>query len=183
MDRKNFLKTLRNYWIKNDVPNITDINAKFLRDLIKIKKVKSMLEIWTANWFSAIQFWIELEKIWWKITSIEFSENSYNQAIKNIKEVKLENTITLINWNALDEIPKLNEMYDFVFIDWMKRRTLDFLKLVWDKVENNWIIVIDDVIKFKEKMAWLWDYLKDNNIAYNIIPVDIDDGVMVIVKG
>lgn len=180
--RNEFLKELRVYWIKNEIPNITDINANFLGDLIRIKRVKNMLEIWTANWFSAINFWIVLEKFWWKLTSIEFSLNSYNQALNNIKEVELNNTVKLINSNALDIIPKLNEMYDFVFIDWMKRRTVDFLTLVWDKIEKDWIIIIDDVIKFRDKMLWLWDYLKDNNIKYNIIPIDKDDGVMMIVK-
>lgn len=180
--RNKFISELRIYWLENEIPNITDVNAKFLRDLIKIKRVKNMLEIWTANWFSAIAFWIELEQIWWKLLSIEFSSNSYNQAVNNIIEVELEKTVSLINWNALDEISKLNEVYDFVFIDWMKRRTVDFLTLVWDKVEDGWIIIIDDVIKFKEKMIWLWDYLKDNNIEYNIIPIDLDDGVLMIVK-
>jgi predicted O-methyltransferase YrrM len=34
----------------------------------------------------------------------------------------------------------------------MKRRTKDFLELVWNKVPNGGIIIIDDVIKFREKM-------------------------------
>ena len=141
-----------------------------------------MLEIWTANWFSAICFWIELEKSNWKLTSIEFSENSFKQAIKNIKEASLEETVTLINDNALDLIPKLKEKYDFVFIDGMKRRTKDFLELVWCKLTSPSIIVIDDVIKFKEKMVGLYEFLKEKNIDYEIIPIDKDDGIMLIKK-
>lgn len=182
MEREEIIKNLRIYWIENEVPNITDTNAKFLRDLIKIKKVKNMLEIWTANWFSAIQFWLELEKNNWKLISIEFSSKSYLQALENIKEVEMEDFITLINSNALFEIPKLNEKFDMVFIDWMKRRTLDFLELVWEKTEENWIIIIDDVIKFKEKMVWLYEYLQKNNIDYNVIPIDWDDWIMMIIK-
>ena len=182
MDKIKFIKKLRIYWKENEVPNITDTNAKFIWDLIKISKVKNMLEIWTANWLSAIFFWIELEKINWKLTSIEFSERSYIQATENIKEANLHNTIKLINWNALLEIPKLKEVYDFVFIDGMKRRTKDFLDLIRKKVKLNWIIIIDDVIKFKEKMIWLYEYLEENNIKYNIIPIDTDDGIMMIVK-
>ena len=182
MNKEKFLKELKIYWIKNDIPNISETNARFLRDLIKIKKVKNALEIWTANWFSAIQFWIELEKLWWELISIEFSKNSYNQALKNIKEVKLEKTIKLINWNALEEIPKINKKFDFVFIDWMKRRTKDFLELVREKTKKWWIIIIDDVIKFKDKMIWLEEYLEKNNIVYNTIPIDIDDWIIMIIK-
>ena len=182
MQRSKLIENLRKYWKTNEVPNISDSNAKFIQDLIKISNSKNMLEIWTANWLSAIFFWIELEKNNWKLTSIEFSERSYLQAIKNIKEAKLNNTIKLINWNALEEILKLKETYDLVFIDWMKRRTKDFLDLIIIKVRKNWIIIIDDVIKFKEKMVWLFEYIEKNNINYNIIPIDIDDWIMMIVK-
>ncbi len=183
MDRQEFLKNLREYWIKNTIPNITDINVWLICDLIKISRTKNMLEIWTANWFSSINFWIELEKNNWKIISIDFSEKSYLEALDNIKKVNLENTIDLIFWNALDEIPKLKDnFFDFVFIDWMMRRTKDFLELSLPKIKKWWIIIIDDVIKFREKMVWFYEYLEDNNISYNVLPIDIDDWIMMIVK-
>jgi predicted O-methyltransferase YrrM len=49
MNRNDFLKKLKAYGTKNEVPNISLVNAKFLRDLIKISKAKKMLEIGTAN--------------------------------------------------------------------------------------------------------------------------------------
>jgi predicted O-methyltransferase YrrM len=64
----------------------------------------------------------------------------------------------------------------------MKRRTRDFLELSWDKVEAGGIIIVDDVIKFREKMIGFWEYLENNNIEYNVIPIDIDDGIVMIVK-
>ncbi len=183
MDRKNFLKELRQYGVDNTIPNISDINTNFLVDLIKISKTKNMLEIWTANWFSWINFWIELEKVWWKLISIDFSSKSHLEALENIKKVELENTISLILWNALDEIPKLDDnSFDFIFIDGMMRRSKDFLELSFPKLKDWWIIIIDDVIKFREKMVWLWEYLEKFKIKFNILPIDKDDGVMMIVK-
>ena len=183
MNRQEFIKNLRQYWIDNTVPNISDVNAKFLVDLIKISNTKNMLEIWTANWFSWINFWIELEKVDWKLISIDFSPKSHGEALENIKEVWLENTISLILWNALDEIPKLeNNFFDFIFIDWMMRRSKDFLELSLPKLKKWWIIIIDDVIKFREKMVWLWEYLEENSINFNVLPIDEDDWVMMIVK-
>jgi predicted O-methyltransferase YrrM len=183
MERQKLLEKLRQYWLQNNVPNISEINARFLRDLIKIKKAKNMLEIWTANGFSAINFGIELEKIWWKLVTIDFSPKSYNEAVDNVKEANLEDTITLILWNALDEIPKLeNDFFDFVFIDWMKKRSKDFLELCLPKIKSDWIIVIDDVIKFKEKMLSLYEFLEEQKIEYNVLPIDLDDWVMMIIK-
>lgn len=177
-----FLQELKKHWLNNEIPNISEINAKFLRDLIKISKTQNMLEIGTANWYSAINFALELKKTWGKLTTIEFSKLSYDVALENFEKARVSEIINAINGNALDIIPSLKETYDFVFIDGMKRRTKDFLELVWDKVEKDGIIIIDDVIKFREKMIWFWEYLEDNKIAYNIIPIDIDDGIVMIVK-
>lgn len=182
MQREELLSQLRQYGLENDVPNITDTNARFLRDLIRIQGTKRMLEIGTANGFSAIQFGIELEKTGGKLFTIEFSPNSYEQAVHNIWAAGLENTIHPILGNALDEIPELTWFFDFVFIDGMKRRSRDFLELVWDKVPQWWMIIIDDVIKFREKMVGLDEYLKKNTISYNVLPIDPDDGVMMMVK-
>ena len=179
---KNFIKELREFWEKNEVPNITEVNAKFLKDLIKIGKYKNALEIGTANWLSAIELTSELVKNSWKLTTIEFSTPSHLQAVENVKKAWFEKNVKLLNWNALFLIPELNEKYDFVFIDWMKRRSVDFLDLVWEKVENWGLIIIDDVIKFSQKMKGLKDFLIKNNINYNIIPIDVDDGIMMIIK-
>ena len=182
MNRQEFIKQLREYWIKNEIPNITDKNAKFLKDLILLQNTQNMLEIGSANWFSAIQFGLALEKTWWKLTTIEFSEPSQKQVLENIKKAWMENIITSIKGNALFEIPKLNETFDFVFIDWMKRRTKDFFDLVYDKVKLNWIIVVDDVIKFRDKMWDFWEYLDKNNLEYNILPIDSDDWILFMIK-
>jgi len=180
--KQEYIKQLREFWLKNDVPNITDENAKFLRNLIKLSKTKNMLEIGSANWFSAIQFWLELEKVWWKLTTLEFSEPSQKQTLENLKAVWLENIVTSIRANALYEIPKLTEKYDFVFIDAMKRRTKDFFDLIYDKVEMGWIIVVDDVIKYKEKMWFFWKYLEKNELEYNLLPIDEDDWILFMIK-
>lgn len=183
MNRQEFLKELRQYWIENTVPNISDVNAKFIVDLMKISNTKTMLEIWTANWFSAINFADRLEKVNWELITIDFSPKSYEEALENFKKAGVENIITAILWNALDEIPKQKDDYfDFIFIDWMMRRSKDFLELSWPKLKDWWIIIIDDVIKFKEKMVWLWEYLDENNISYNVLPIDIDDWIMMIIK-
>jgi hypothetical protein len=38
------------------------------------------------------------------------------------------------------------------------------------------------VIKFKEKMVGLEEYLKENNIDYNMLPIDIEDGILMLIK-
>ncbi len=183
MNTKIFLKSLRQYWIKNNIPNITDSNALFLQNLIAEHKSKRALEIGTANWYSAICFCSVLKKTWWTLVTIEFSLNSYLQATENIKKAWFNKICTTINANAIDYIPQIpyND-FDFIFIDWMKKRTKDFFKLIYNKTIKWWIIIIDDVIKFKDKMLDFYKYLDLQKIKYEIIKIDKDDWIMKIIK-
>lgn len=180
--RKLLLWELREYWRVNNVPNITDENAEFLTKLLQEKQVKHLLEIGTANGYSAIVFWDVLEMHNGNMLSIDFSPKSHELAIENIKKAQLEDSVELMFWNALDVLPTLTGVYDFVFIDGMKRRTKDFLQLVWDKVPAWWTIVVDDVIKYKDKMTWFYEYVESQNLNYQVIQIDSDDGIMVIAK-
>jgi hypothetical protein len=45
MNRLEFIKKLRQFGINNTVPNISDVNAQFIVDLLKISKSKTLLEI------------------------------------------------------------------------------------------------------------------------------------------
>lgn len=182
MNRKQLLASLRIYGWENHVPNITDANALFLSELIQEKNVQNLLEIGTANGYSAIVFGTVLENTGWKMLSIDFSEKSHKMALKNIADAELSERVTLQFGNALDVIPQLNEIYDFVFIDGMKRRTKDFLQLVWDKVAPGGTIVVDDVIKFKDKMIGFYEWVEQEGMNYRVLDIDEDDGIMVIQK-
>lgn len=178
-----FLKELKKFWIENEVPNVSEVNAKFLKDLIKITKSSKILEIWTANWYSTINLALAASEFDGEVTSIEFSILSHNQAKENIEKVGLSKYCKLVHANAIDFIPTLeDEYFDFIFIDWMKKRSKDFLQLSYSKIKKWCVIIIDDVIKFKDKMQSLYDYLEEIKMPHNIIPIDIDDGIMMIIK-
>jgi len=49
MDENIFLSKLKKYGLENEIPNISEKNARFLRDIISLSKAKNILEIGTAN--------------------------------------------------------------------------------------------------------------------------------------
>lgn len=182
MNREEFLKKLKAYWVENDIPNISEENAVFLRQLVRERNVQHLLEIGSANGFSTINFAIELEKTGGRITSIEFSQLAFEQAWDNFEETWVDSIIQHYFGDAREIIPLLEENYDFVFIDGLKKASLCFLKLVWDKTEKWGIIIIDDVIKFRHKMEDLYEYVEAKGLNYEIIQIDSDDGIMKIIR-
>jgi len=168
-------------WILQDIPNISKANTAFLREYIEKNTIRSVLEIGTAHGYSTLNFANVLQNIWGHIDTIEFSQPSYEIASEHIASSGLHN-ISQYFWDARDIIPHLDKKYDFVFIDGMKKASLQFFLLVWDKVHIWWSIIIDDVIKFRHKMEDLYEYVDSNNIEYEILQIDTDDGIMIIKK-
>lgn len=180
MDRNIFLKELKKSSEERDIPNITERNAQFLRSLLSLSKAKNILEIWTANGYSTLQFAFEIEKNNGHITTIEFSSETHKEALKNFEEMGVSNMITSLFWNALEILPTLNEQYDFIFIDAMKKHTKKFLELSLPLLKEWWFIVIDDVIKFRHKMEDLYTFIESEKIHATVLPIDDDDGIMLI---
>jgi len=185
----NFLKELKEFWLKENIPNISELNARFIRDIIKISKTKKILEIWTANGYSTIHMADELvlnnlnnlKNL--EITTLDRSLPTYQMSIKNFKEVWFDNIINPIFEDAITAIPKLdNNYYDLCFCDAMKRKTHEFVKLALPKIKTWWIIIVDDVIKFKNKMKDFYIFLEENKIKHTILKIDEDDWVCFFVK-
>lgn len=172
-----YLQKLKQSWLQRNIPNISEQNADFLRWLIREKSPKNILEIGTANGYSALQF---ASLSIGNITTIEQSWHVHNEAVEHFKNCKIKN-IHAIWGNAKSVIPVLSDgFFDFVYIDAMKREYLDYLLLVLPKITINATIVLDDVEKFAHKMPNLYDWIESNKIPFSLEKTDIDDSVMII---
>jgi hypothetical protein len=64
----------------------------------------------------------------------------------------------------------------------MKKEYLQYLLFLLPKMTPDAMIVIDDVVKFRDKMEDLYDFLDRKDIEYNICSTDPDDGIMILSK-
>ena len=133
---------------KDYLPSIGPIKGKIIGDIIKKHKPKRILEIGTLHGYSAIlmaNFLLSInnddgndndnttkEII---VICLEIDKNLTNIAKKNIEKAGLSDKIKVINGDALEIIPKLNNnnnhyRFDLVFIDAVKNQYLGYLKLV-----------------------------------------------------
>ncbi len=179
---KDLLEEIYNKWIRDCVPNISKTNALYLRNILRKTNAQHILEIWTAHGYSCLNFADEIQKNWWHIVTIEFSQIAYEIASEHIKLSGLEEYISQYFWDAREIIPLLDQNFDFIFIDGLKKASLDFFKICWDKVNIWGTVIIDDVIKFRYKMEDLYQYLDTQKIDYCVKKIDADDGIMVIKK-
>ncbi len=177
------------------IPIIMDVTLEYIYDILKDKKVNNILEIGSAIGYSAICF-SKLLKQNGHIDTIEIEEIRVEEARKNIKDMELEDNITVHFGNALDILPKFiqeGKKYDYIFIDAAKGKYLDFYNYSLELLSDDGIIIADNVLykgmvlsdynqrKHRtavNKLRYFINYIQNiDNIKSEII--DIGDGISI----
>lgn len=132
---------IKKYALDNKVPIMQDEGIDYLINYIKDNKIESILEVGTAIGYSSIMMALSNPKI--KITTIERNHDSYLEAVKNIKRMKLENQITLIFKDALDV--ELEDKFDLIFLDAAKAQNIKFFEKFEYNLKPKGTIITDNI--------------------------------------
>lgn len=130
---------------ENNVPIVTKEVAEYLKFTVKSYGFKNILEVGTAIGYSGILMAKEIVERGGKLYTIEIDEERYNQAQENFKKSELTNIVS-IKGDALEEIKKLDEKFDFVFIDASKGHYMDFFEDSYKLLNKGGIIFIDNIM-------------------------------------
>lgn len=144
-EKDSLILEMEDFAHKNNVPIVTKEVAEYLKFIVKTYKVKNILEVGTAIGYSGILMAKEIVEQGGKLYTIEIDEERYNQAQENIKKSGLNNIVS-IKGDAVEEIKKINENFDFVFIDASKGHYMDFFEDSIKLLNKNGIIFIDNIM-------------------------------------
>ena len=127
------------------IPIIMDDTLEVMRNYLKEKKPKRILEIGTAVGYSAICFteFLDEDGI---IDTIERDSERVKEARENIIKAEVEEKINIYEGDAVEILPTLNEKYDAVFIDAAKGKYPFFLKEALRMIKPNGIIFADNIL-------------------------------------
>ncbi|MGA2033720.1 MAG: class I SAM-dependent methyltransferase [Thermoguttaceae bacterium] len=132
--------------------NTTPGDAALLRILVEASKAKRGLEIGTATGYGAILMGLGFERNGGELLCIDVDRKMVAIAQDNLKQVRLDHTVTVREGDALAVIPTLRGKFDFVFLDAVKRDYLRYLRAVEPKLKPGALIVADNVIQHRRAM-------------------------------
>ncbi len=137
---------LRHYAEQYNVPILDKISTEFVKQLIRIKDVKSILEIGTAIGYSSMHFASCDPSI--NVWTIERKEEMYEQAISNIKDFGYESQVNVIFSDALEafELLPTDQSFDMIFIDAAKAQSQKFFELYEPLLKDDGIIITDNIL-------------------------------------
>ncbi len=142
---KSQLKDLEAYAVKNHIPIVEPEVAQLLRVLIKMQRPRNILEVGTAIGYSAIVMAKNTGEDT-RITSIERRKDMVQLARENIDKYQFNNKIRVIEGDAAEILPSIEENYDFIFLDAAKGQYMDFFNEAIRLLKAGGIIVSDNVL-------------------------------------
>ena len=132
--------------IRTYVPIIRREMQSFLKVLLAMKQPKRILEVGMAIGFSAL-FMSEYAGPQAKITTIEKYEKRIPIAKENFKRAGREAQITLLEGDAFELLPTLEETYDLIFMDAAKGQYIHFLPEILRLLDQDGVLVSDNVLQ------------------------------------
>jgi len=193
----NMLNEIRQYARESWIPVILDDSLEYIENkILRGKKLNRILEIGTAIGYSSICFSKFLAENG-VIDTIEIDKQRIMVAKANIDMMGLNDRINIIEGDALKVLSKLNDKYDFIFIDGPKSHYIEYLPICLNLLDENGIIIADNVIykgmvtgpeKVKHKQRTAVMKLREfinvvrSNDELNSELLNVGDGLMIINK-
>ncbi len=192
---KEELEKIKEKALDEHIPIIMDDTLAVIDKVLKEIKPKKILEIGTAVGYSAMCFSKYLQE-GGRIDTIERDEERIAQAKENIVKVGVQEKINIIEGDAVEILPNLNEKYDMIFIDAAKGKYPFFLQESLRMLNENGIIFADNILykgyvmsdynKHKQRTAVrnLREYIAEvtNNPELETEILEVGDGLAITKK-
>jgi predicted O-methyltransferase YrrM len=125
--------------------NVQIEDGRLLRMLTEAVGAKHVVEIGTSNGYSGIWLSLALQKTGGKLTTHEINAERAALARENFKKAGVDGSITLVEGDAHENVTKLKEPIDVVFIDADKEGYTDYLNKLLPLVRPGGVILAHNI--------------------------------------
>lgn len=125
--------------------NVPAQDGRFLRITAQSMNAKNVVEIGTSTGYSGIWFGLALQKTSGKLTTFEIDAQRAATARANFKRAGMADIITLIEGDAHDEVKKLRDPIDILFLDADKEGYIDYLNKLLPLVRPGGLVIAHNI--------------------------------------
>ena len=139
---KRILATLNEIVRANELyANVPAIDGRMLRVLTEAVNAKHVVEIGTSTGISGLWFCLALEKTGGRLTTFELDAGRAALARAHFKKAGVDGLVTVVEGDAHENITKLRDPVDVVFIDAEKPGYVDYLNKLLPLVRPGGLIL------------------------------------------
>jgi predicted O-methyltransferase YrrM len=125
--------------------NVPLQDGRFLRIMTASMNAKNVVEIGTSTGYSGIWFGMALQKTGGKLTTFEIDPQRAATARANFKRAGMADIITLIEGDAHEQVKKLKDPIDILFLDADKEGYIDYLTKLLPLVRPGGLVIAHNI--------------------------------------
>ncbi len=127
--------------------------GEFLFALVAPQTGCEVLEIGGSRGYSAIWLAAGVRYLGGRVLSLERDPEAAAAWRRNIAEAGLEDWAELIEGDALETLPQIEDVFDVVFLDAKNKQYEELFRLARSKLEPGAVVVADDVLLHADVLA------------------------------
>jgi caffeoyl-CoA O-methyltransferase len=127
--------------------------GQFLFGLVAPQWDCEVLEIGGSRGYSSIWLGAGVRYLGGRVLSLESDPAKVEAWRRNVAEAGLEDWVELVEGDAFEELPQIQDVFDIVFIDAEKEDYERLFELSRDKLEPGALVVADNVLSHEETLG------------------------------
>jgi predicted O-methyltransferase YrrM len=127
--------------------------GRFLFSLVAPQTDCEVLEIGGSRGYSTIWLAAGVRNLGGRVLSLEYDPAKIEARRRNVEEAGLEEWVELVDGDAFEQLPRIDDVFDIVFIDAEKDDYEELFRLARDKVEPGALFVADNVLSHPDPLA------------------------------
>jgi predicted O-methyltransferase YrrM len=143
--RDNLLLKLEEEAEQENIPIIGPVVGELLYILVRVTQARGILELGTATGYSTIYLARGCEPAAGKVITLERDEGMAGRARSNFQKAGIEKQIEVRVGDALEEMNKMGEALDFIFMDVDKEDYLPVLDQCHKLLKSGGLLATDNV--------------------------------------
>jgi predicted O-methyltransferase YrrM len=144
--------------------------GRFLFSLVAPQTDCEVLEIGGSRGYSTVWLAAGVRYLGGRVLSVEHDPRKIEAWRKNIAEAGLEDWADLVEGDAKEEVPAIDDVFDIVFLDAEKDDYEELFRLAREKVEPGGVIVADNVLSHPDPLA---QYSAARQVDPNLLSVTV----------
>jgi len=132
---------------------VAPTTGRFLFSLVAPQTDCEVLELGGSRGYSSIWLAAGVRHLGGRVLSIEHDPKKVEAWRRNVQEAGLEECAELIDGDALEEVPEIDDVFDLVFIDAEKEDYEELFQRARPKVEPGALFVADNVLSHEDALG------------------------------
>jgi caffeoyl-CoA O-methyltransferase len=155
---------------------ITRATGQFLFALVAPQWDCEVLEIGASRGYSTLWLGAGVRYLGGRVLSLENDPRKIKSWRANISEAGLEDWVDLIEGDAMETIPAINDVFDIVFLDAEKDDYEELFHRTRQKLEPGSLVIADNVLSHAETLG-AYSRARQNDVTVESVTVPLDRGL------